>query len=311
VLNPLFITPSLVIELFLTLILFILFSIAFIATLPFLKSSQKTTTLTYKLEKKSHLIASLLSLSLFFKVLLLPFFIYNLNALSSFIPGAMCSAGVVSSNEYGGVLIGLKFFLVFTLLLYGLFYKESQRIKALYHSKKRHFLFIALYLFLVLEIVLEYLFYTNIPYNESVSCCSTLYTTTDSQAFSSLYLVGSFYFLYALLMLLNWFQKRELLALFSGVFLYSSYESVTYFFSSYIYELPSHKCPYCLLQSDYNYVGYFLYNSLFLATFYSFVQLLFKERDEHKKVLFFYTFFVLLLSYYFLSFLIRNGTTLW
>jgi hypothetical protein len=309
--HSLFITPSLVVELFLTLILFVLFSITFIATLPFLKEIETPTSLTYKLEKRSHLIASLLSLALFFKVLLLPFFIYNLDMLSSFIPGAMCSAGVVSSNVYGGVLIGLKLFVVFTLMLYGVYYKESQRVKALYHSKRRHFLFVGLYLFLVLEIVLEYLFYTNIPYNETVSCCSTLYKAESMQTIATPYLISGFYLLYGVIILANWRKKREVVALLSVSYIYISYESITYFFSSYIYELPTHKCPYCLLQGDYHYVGYFIYTSLFLATFYSFVQLLFTERDESKKVLFFYTFFVLFLSYYFLSYLIKNGTFLW
>ena len=35
------------------------------------------------------------------------------------------------------------------------------------------------------------------------------------------------------------------------------------FISLYIYELPTHACPFCLLQKEYHYIGYPLYLTLF------------------------------------------------
>jgi hypothetical protein len=32
--------------------------------------------------------------------------------------------------------------------------------------------------------------------------------------------------------------------------------------SMYVYELPSHRCPFCLLHGEYGYVGYLLYTGL-------------------------------------------------
>jgi len=43
--------------------------------------------------------------------------------------------------------------------------------------------------------------------------------------------------------------------------------AITVFFSSYIYKMPSHRCPFDILQPEYNYIGYPLYLSLFAATF--------------------------------------------
>ena len=39
--------------------------------------------------------------------------------------------------------------------------------------------------------------------------------------------------------------------------------SVVSFFCLYFYELPTHHCPFCLLQKEYGFVGYVLYAALF------------------------------------------------
>jgi hypothetical protein len=38
------------------------------------------------------------------------------------------------------------------------------------------------------------------------------------------------------------------------------------FISPYIYELPSHHCPFCILQPEYGYIGYPLYMSLLVGS---------------------------------------------
>lgn len=56
--------------------------------------------------------------------------------------------------------------------------------------------------------------------------------------------------------------------LFAGLATWSlilSVASVVSFISVYFYELPTHHCPFCLLQKDYHYVGYALYISLLPA----------------------------------------------
>ena len=41
--------------------------------------------------------------------------------------------------------------------------------------------------------------------------------------------------------------------------------AVVAFISLYFYQMPTHHCPFCLLQKDYHYIGYPLYLSVFLA----------------------------------------------
>ncbi|MCD8478146.1 MAG: hypothetical protein LRY68_09925, partial [Sulfurospirillum sp.] len=52
--------------------------------------------------------------------------------------------------------------------------------------------------------------------------------------------------------------KNSAVYLFSNLlFLFFAIVSLILFFSTYVYELPTHHCPFCLLQSDYYGVGYF------------------------------------------------------
>lgn len=45
--------------------------------------------------------------------------------------------------------------------------------------------------------------------------------------------------------------------------LFFSLVSIISFISIYFYELPTHHCPFCLLQKEYHYIGYPVYLSLF------------------------------------------------
>ena len=49
----------------------------------------------------------------------------------------------------------------------------------------------------------------------------------------------------------------------SAVTFFVSLASVLSFISVYFYELPTHHCPFCLLQKEYGYIGYPLYIILF------------------------------------------------
>ena len=52
----------------------------------------------------------------------------------------------------------------------------------------------------------------------------------------------------------------------SGLAFIGSLTAVLSVFSLYIYELPTHHCPFCLLKPEYHYVGYPLYLTLFGGT---------------------------------------------
>jgi len=74
-----------------------------------------STSYQYNLEKKNILISTIVSFFIVIKVLLLFFFTYFIDSLSSSIPGAMCAVGVLNSTPYGAYLIVLKIVIIFML----------------------------------------------------------------------------------------------------------------------------------------------------------------------------------------------------
>ncbi len=52
----------------------------------------------------------------------------------------------------------------------------------------------------------------------------------------------------------------------SGILFLIAATSIFSFISLYVYELPTHHCPFCVLQREYGYVGYPLYVALLGST---------------------------------------------
>lgn len=61
-------------------------------------------------------------------------------------------------------------------------------------------------------------------------------------------------------------KSAYLFSLLSGVTFLVSLASILSFISLYFYELPTHHCPFCILQKEYGYIGYPLYITLFGGT---------------------------------------------
>lgn len=315
-LSDILLLPSVSISLFVELALFLVLSYALLLTLFLLKNYKKDdkSTLHYQLEKKSYLLVSIISISIIIKLLLTPFFFNTLNTLSTLIPGAMCSAGVVSANEFGTPTIVIKVVTLLLALLWLTINKKDERTPNQPYFRVKLYLYILLYIFITIEIYLELHFFSNLVTDSPVLCCSTLYTQ-KSQAF--LLTLGTptllliFTLLFFLVVLANYFKRRYLSAFLATLFVYVSYYALVYFFATYIYELPTHKCPYCMLQKDYYFIGYFIYFTLFMGYYYSLNTLFlnFTDRTYKKSILFFTLFFLLTISS-FILYLIHNHTLL-
>jgi len=295
-----------------------LLSVAFFNTLFILKNYHKNaaTQLQYTLEKRSYLVLSIIKISLIVKIILLPFFTYTLDELSNIMPGAMCGAGVISANSYGEPLIILKIFLVVLTMLWLTLNNQDLRTKGFKYFKEKMWFFIAIYTLIALEIALEILFFSQLTTLTPVSCCTALYSSIEAFnplpfKLSILGLIITFYLTYIALIISAYFKKSSYLLIFSLLFIYLSYYSIVYFFSTYIYQLPTHKCPYCLLQRDYYSIGYLIYGSLIIAIFYSFKAILFKfSYKSFKYVIIFFSIFLFFVSLNFLVYLIVNRTLL-
>jgi len=310
-LNEILISPQVSLELFLSSLVLLFLTFALYHTLSILLRYDKnaTSALQYELEKRSLLTTTIIKVALSISIFLFILFVLSIDTLAELIPGAMCGAGVVSSGSYGSLLIALKFIVIILALFWIQVDYEDQKAKGFPYFSFKMYLYIFLYLLIALSWFLELNFFMSLSVEEPVLCCSNLYTlqtTTFILGMSIEEIVVAFYITYLFILLASYLKKKVFLSLLSILFLYLSYIAIVYFFSTYIYELPTHKCPYCILAKEYYFIGYFIYGVLIMANYYVLYGIVFSFKEHTKsKIITAYTLFVVLVSfkyiYYFLS----------
>ncbi len=282
---------------------------------------RSSSALQYRLEKRSYLIILIITFALVLKLLLLPYFVFMLDALSAFIPGAMCAAGVIDANNYGTPLLLLKISVLFVAGIWLIINRRDLKAMDYPFFKLKLWLFTLLFMLFAFESTLDLLYLTHITTEQPVSCCSVIFGAEgvqnplpfglDTQAILILFSLS-----YLLVFITSIFKMAPLSFVANGIFLYLSYYAVVYFFGTYIYELPTHLCPYCMLQGEYHAIGYLIWGTLFLGTFFGAVApiigLLTNERPlyMYRCSLILNTIFMLICSGYVIRYYLLNGVWL-
>jgi len=318
------VTPD-VIALLMLDVLFICFAIiAFFLSLRIIKhwDSDSTSSLQYSLEKQSYLVATLIKYLFFLKLPLFIYFVFTLDLVALVIPGAMCAAGVVNATPYGFYVFIFK---LINLYLFGIWvalhhYDMKQPD---YPYSRLKFIFYALIFFLfMLEIALEVMMFSALDPHVIVSCCGTLFCAIETSPVSSFIvlphwiILSAFYGSFVTMLIFYHLKNVFAFAIANILYLTMALIALIAFFSTYVYELPTHNCPFCLLQSDYYFIGYFFYGTLFVGTFFGIgsliVHFLTKEKVEawlNWSVLF-NLCYLILVSLYPIIFYLRNGVWL-
>ncbi|OHE00401.1 MAG: hypothetical protein A3K14_03605 [Sulfurimonas sp. RIFCSPLOWO2_12_FULL_36_74] len=276
-----------------------------------------TSTAQYRLEKQSSLAATIIKYIFSIKVPLFIFFIFTLDKISNVLTGAMCAAGVVDATEQGTYLIVLK---IINLYLFALWLKlnaEDVKDRNQPHTKLKFGFFALIFFLFIVEVILEWVMFSAIEIDKMVSCCGSIYSSSANSGISSIFSLGTaallalFYGNYLLIVLFYFLKKRYLFAVTNMLFVVIAIIALILFFGTYIYELPSHHCPFCFLQRDYYYIGYLIYGMLFVGTFYGLVVGFFKESILSYKIsLLFNSLYVILLSLYVVVYYLKNGVLL-
>jgi hypothetical protein len=255
-------------------LLYGLLLLGFLVSLRLLKlwDFEAFTTQQFRLETQSYLLATILLFMIVIKLGLLPYFVYTLDTLSDIVPGAMCGAGVIKANSYGNPLLLVK---SITLVLLGIWVTLHQldlEKKNYPYFRIKTWFFVAIFVLLSVEYGLDIAYFTQIDIHKPVTCCSVIFGQVGGANalpfhLNTLQLLLLFYLSFVLLWVLI-VSHKVVWSLF-GVLLFAffAYYSVVYFFGTYIYELPTHKCPFCMLQSHYYYVGYMVWGLLLGSVF--------------------------------------------
>lgn len=313
-------TPE-VLALFILNSLFLIFStIAFFIALQISRNydSCATTSGQYLLEKRSYLGATIIKYIFAIKLPLFIFFIFTLDKISYILPGAMCATGVVNATDYGIYLLLLKLVNLYFFSYWIMLNAVDMKSETQPHIKTKFQLFIPMFLLLILEIVVEFMMFFSIDVKSVVDCCGVVFSSSDGTYIAQM--IGAPHWmqagmLYGVFMLMGVAYLRECRRIYSLVnllFIFVALVTLIGFFGLYIYEMPTHHCPFCFLAHEYNYIGYLLYIFLFLGTFYGMtIGIMEFKKEEEKKYyrisLLFNTAYIIIVSSYVLLYYIKNS----
>jgi len=233
--------------------------------------------LQLNLERKTYLISTLMMYVLWFQLASFFLFIFTADRLHELFVGAMCAAGTLNVNEYGYPALILK---MVNFILAGIWLIVNYVDNRAYDYpliKKKYALLLVLTPFVLLEAVVQGMYFAGMKADLITSCCGSLFSTGEGTVASELAslpvipLKIAFYFSIACTFMSGvyflWKENRKgvLFSLASGITFLISIAAVISFFSLYIYELPTHHCPFCMLQREYRYLGYVFYLPLLCA----------------------------------------------
>ncbi len=321
--NEILLNNEVIVYLLAESILYLLLLVAFVVTMGLVKrwNFDAFTTEQFRLENRSYLVMTIIFFALVLKIVLLPYFVYTIDSLSDLVPGAMCGAGVIKANAYGNPLLALKIGILF---LSGLWLSVNDLdLNAKYYPyfRLKSWFFLLLFVLVSVEFALDILYFTHIETTKPVTCCSVIFGQTEGRnplplGLDTPKLLLLFYLLFTLIVLTLLAEVSLMVILSSLLFIVVGYYAVVDFFGTYIYQLPTHKCPFCMMQGHYYYVGYAVWGLLLLGTFfaidYAVMRLFFSKSVERLKrvALLLLTLFVLLCSSYVLVYYFNNGVWL-
>ena len=223
------------------------------------------------LEKKTYLISTIMSYAFAFQLFSLFLFIFTADKLNTLFTGAMCAAGTLNVNGYGYPTLVLKiinFILGGTWLVMN-FADNKAFDYPLIRSKYIFLMVIAP--FVIAEMIVQGAYFLNLKPHVITSCCGSLFSAEGEGVSAGLAGLPT-------IPMKTLFYLSMSLTITAGLFFLSREGKVGYFFSLagvltfvisvaslisfislYFYALPTHRCPFCILQREYHYIGYPLY----------------------------------------------------
>ncbi len=246
------------------------------------------TPLQIRLESETWLSSALMQYALVFQLLSLLLLVLAADSFSSILVGAMCATGAFLANSYGLPSLVTKIVLVFFCGYWLLLHRLDLQSETYPLVRVKNIYLLVLVPLLLLDGGIQSAYLYLLEPDVITSCCGVVFRSADSDGFNLFdpfatpVLLGIFYGVAAVLLLIGIFlhiQMKKSGSWHGGyaLYLYSSLWTaffvlalwaITVVFSSYIYAMPSHRCPFDILQPEYGYVGYPIYFVLFLASFF-------------------------------------------
>lgn len=232
-----------------------------------------------ELERRTYLVSTAMSYALGFQLLSLFLFIYTADTLSPQFVGAMCAAGSLNVNAYGYPTLILK---IVNCLLAGLWLIiNSTDNKAHDYPliRLKYWLLLSIAPFLIIETITQGAYLLSLKPNIITSCCAVLFSTDAGTVMSDLIALPrslsqtAFFAIAPITMASGLYvyltaKGAVLFAVASLLHFVISIVALISFISIYIYELPTHHCPFCILHREYGYIGYLMYAAILVSAIF-------------------------------------------
>ncbi len=291
-----------------------------------------------RLESEIWLSSTLVAYALGIQILSLALFVLAADEFAGVIAGAMCATGSLLANDFGMPTLLVKLAGVFCYGFWLVLHHLDIQSESYPLVRAKFAYLLALLPLLAADLTLQTLYLANLTPDIITSCCAVVFSAAGAgegnllSGFSEGVLLRLFYGTAVMLAAvggwLRWGRGAApaVLSLLDALgwlwFLGLALVAITTVFSAYIYAMPFHNCPFCILQSEYNYIGFAIYGALLTAVFYGFTSqavLLFRRRSglgpavaAYQRMagqlsLILLALFLLLASYHWLRYLLLGG----
>jgi hypothetical protein len=226
------------------------------------------------LERRTYLISTILVFVFGVEILAALLYVVTADTLCTYFVGAMCAAGTLNVNSFGYPTLVIKILNFFLAGIWIIINYADNKGYDYPLIKTKYALLLVIAPLILTETILQGEYFRGLRADVITSCCGTLFSADTRGIASEMASLPSLPMKYAFFATLG-------LTLIAGVYfvltrrggyVFSSLSltafvvsmlSIISFISLYYYELPTHHCPFCVLQREYYYVGYPVYLFLF------------------------------------------------
>ncbi|MCB2183368.1 MAG: hypothetical protein KQH63_15145 [Desulfobulbaceae bacterium] len=233
------------------------------------------------LERQTYLVSTLTSYAFGFVLLSLFFFVYTVDDIHKLFVGAMCAVGSLNANPVGWNVLWAKMLCFFLAAIWLAANYFDQRAEDFPLIRIKYSFLLLLVPIICFDIYFQSRYFLGLEPEIITSCCGSLFSSKDSSVGSGMAglpvkpMMWFFYLSLALhlgtTLVCCYTEKgffRYLLTIESILLFFVAITSIVSFISLYIYELPTHHCPFDIVQKEYNFIGYPLYISLFCGVLF-------------------------------------------
>ncbi len=233
------------------------------------------------LERRTWLVSTLVNFALGFQIVSLILFVATAEDIHRLFVGAMCATGALNANLVGWLVLLVKGLLTFLCAFWVIFNRIDQRCEENPLIRRNYAALLVLTPLIALDLYLQWRYFSGLQPEMITSCCGSLFSASGDSVASELVAMPvrqgmTLFFSMAGLYLVFWLLvrlrpsplARNLLFILSLLFFFVSLGAVISFVSLYIYQMPTHHCPFDMLQGHYYFIGYPLYAALFVGSFF-------------------------------------------